>query len=218
MPQKRVLLVGDFRHGDFRDAEAWLRAHTQLTTATTIAEALSHLAAGPPPDFAWVKSVEVIDDYTVKVTANAWSNQILPFISRKSWSVFSPTAYQSMGKDKMDTNPVGTGAFKLKSFTANQSLVLEKFADYYMKDADGNQLPYLDGIEIQIFQDPTTMVMAVQSGQVDGADHIPPTGAQQLSADKNFSIEHFGGPVDMLTMNMTDAASVWSKVQMRQAL
>jgi ABC-type transport system substrate-binding protein len=174
--------------------------------------------AGPPPDFAWVKSVEVIDDYTVKVTANAWSNQILPFISRKSWSVFSPTAYQSMGKDKMDTNPVGTGAFKLKSFTANQSLVLEKFADYYMKDADGNQLPYLDGIEIQIFQDPTTMVMAVQSGQVDGADHIPPTGAQQLSADKNFSLEHFGGPVDMLTMNMTDAASVWSKVQMRQAL
>ncbi len=50
MPQKRILLVGDYRHGDFRDAEAWLRANTHLTAATTIAEALSQLAAGPPPE------------------------------------------------------------------------------------------------------------------------------------------------------------------------
>ncbi len=173
---------------------------------------------GPPPDFAWVKSIDVVDDYTIKVTASAWSNQILPFISRKSWAVFSPDAYKSMGEDKMNTNPVGTGPFKVKSYTPNQSLVFEKFADYWGKDAAGNQLPYLDGIELQVFQDPTTMTMAVQSGQVDGADHIAMTGAQQLATDSKFTLTHFGGPVQMITMNMTDSASVWSKPQMRQAL
>ena len=104
--------------------------------------------AGPPPDFAFVKSIEVVDDYTVKVNLNNWSNQILPFISRKSWAVFSPTAYQQMGEDKMDTNPVGTGPFMLKSFTPNQEMVLAKNPNYWMKDAQGRQLPYLDGIEI----------------------------------------------------------------------
>jgi ABC-type transport system substrate-binding protein len=53
---------------------------------------------------------------------------------------------------------------------------------------------------------------------VDGADHIAMTGAQQLQSDSNFTLEHFMGPVQMITFNMTDPASVWSKPQMRQAL
>jgi peptide/nickel transport system substrate-binding protein len=174
---------------------------------------------GPPPDFTFVKSIEVIDDYTVQVNLKYWSNQILPFIGRKSWAVFSPTAYQQMGKDRMDTNPVGTAAFMLKSFTPNQEMVLEKNPNYWMKDAQGRQLPYLDGVDIVVFQDPTTMTLAVQSGQVDGADHISYPGAQQLAADPSkFTLNNFGGPVAMLEMNCTDATSVWSDPNLRQAL
>lgn len=50
MPQHRILLVGDYPHGDFRDAVAWLHAHTQLTLAATIPAALSQLAISPPPE------------------------------------------------------------------------------------------------------------------------------------------------------------------------
>jgi peptide/nickel transport system substrate-binding protein len=199
-------------------------------TATTAAPATTTTAAGaagppgpppgagPPPDFAFVKSIEVVDDYTVKVNVTAWSNQILPFISRKSWAVFSPTAYQSMGKDKMDTNPVGTGPFMLKSFTPNQEMVLAKNPNYWMKDSAGRQLPYLDGVDLQIFKDPTSHLVAVQSGQVDGADHISTTGAKQLSTDSKFTLTDFAGPVQMIEMNTTDPNSVWSDVKMRQAL
>ncbi len=175
-------------------------------------------AAGPPPDFAFVKSIDVVDDYTVKVNLKYWSNQVLPFIGRKSWAVFSPTAYQQMGKDKMDTNPVGTGPFMLKTFTPNQEMLLTKNPSYWMKDAKGNQLPYLDGVDILVFKDPTTMTVAVQSNQVDGADHLPPTGAKQLSGNPDFQLSVFGGPYQMITMNTTDPASIWSDLKMRQAL
>jgi peptide/nickel transport system substrate-binding protein len=175
--------------------------------------------AGPPPDFAFVKSIELVDDYTVKVNLKYWSNQVLPFIGRKSWAVFSPTAYQQMGKDKMDMNPVGTGAFTLKSFTPNQEMVLAKNPTYWMKDAQGQQLPYLDGVDIIVFKDPTTMTVAVQSGQIDGADHISYPGAKQLASDPTkYTLNHFGGPVAMMEVNTSDPSSVWSDKNVRQAL
>jgi ABC-type transport system substrate-binding protein len=173
---------------------------------------------GPPPDFAFVKSIEVVDDYTVKVNLKYWSNQVLPFIGRKSWAVFSPTAFEKNGADWMNTNPVGTGAFMLKSFVPDQKMVLEKNPNYWGKDAQGRQLPYLDGIEIQVFGDPNTMTMALQAGQIDGTDQVSLVGAQQLQNDPKFVLENFSGPVLMLEMNTTDPASVWSDIKMRQAL
>jgi peptide/nickel transport system substrate-binding protein len=173
---------------------------------------------GPPPDFAFVKSIEVVDDYTVKVNLKEWTNQVLTFIGRKSWAVFSPTAYEKNGAEWMDTHPVGTGAFMLKSFTPDQELVLEKNPNYWGKDAQGRQLPYMDGIDIQIFGDPNTMTMALQAGQIDGTDQVSLVGAQQLQNDKNFILENFGGPVLMMEMNTTDPASVWSDIRMRKAL
>ena len=174
--------------------------------------------AGPPPDFAFVKSIEVVDDYTVKVNLKQWTNQVLTFIGRKSWAVFSPTAFQEKGAEYLDTHPVGTGAFMLKSFTPDQSMVLEKNPNYWGKDAQGRQLPYLDGIDITIFGDPNTMTMALQAGQIDGTDQVALVGAQQLQNDPKFILGNFGGPDLMMEMNTTDPASVWSDIKMRQAL
>ena len=174
--------------------------------------------AGPPPDFAFVDSIEVVDDYTVKVNLKSWSNQVLPFIGRKSWAVFSPTAFEKNGAEWMNTNPVGTGAFMLKSFTPDQKMVLEKNPNYWGKDVQGRQLPYLDGVEIQVFGDPSTMTMALQAEQIDGTDQVSLVGAQQLQNDSKFILSSFGGPVLMLEMNTTDPASVWSDIKMRQAL
>ena len=174
--------------------------------------------AGPPPDFAFVKSIEVVDDYTVKVNLTKWTNQVLSFIGRKTWAVFSPTAYEKNGADWMDTNPVGTGAFMLKSFTPDQSLALEKNPNYWGKDAQGRQLPYLDGVEIQIFSDATTELIALQAGQIDAVGQVSAIGAQQLQNDPKFTLDKFAGPVQMTEMNTTDPNSVWSDVRMRQAL
>ncbi len=174
--------------------------------------------AGPPPDFAFVKSIEVVDAYTVKINLTKWTNETLSFIGRKSWAVFSPTAYKDKGADYLDTHPVGTGAFMLKSFTPDQEMVLEKNPNYWGKDAQGRQLPYLDGIQIQVFGDPSTMTIALQAGQIDGTDQVALVGAQQLQNDKNFVLENFGGPVQMIEMNTTDPTSVWSDLRMRQAL
>ena len=165
-----------------------------------------------------MKSIEVVDDYTVKVNLKSWSNQALPFISRLSWAVFSPTAFRQAGADKTAVNPVGTGPWKLKSFTPNQSMVLEKNPTYWRKDAQGRQLPYLDGIEFQMFSEPTTELMAIKAGQIDAAAQISTVAAADLQKDPAYTLAGFAGPVDMITMNTIDPGSVWSDARMRQAL
>jgi CheY-like chemotaxis protein len=54
MAAKRVLLVGDHAHQDFREAVAWLAQHTELTLAATVADGLAALrpAAGEDPEAA----------------------------------------------------------------------------------------------------------------------------------------------------------------------
>jgi peptide/nickel transport system substrate-binding protein len=173
---------------------------------------------GPAPDFAFVDSIEVVDTYTVQINLKKWTNEVLAFIGRKSWAVFSPTAYEANGAEWMQTHPVGTGAWMLKEFVPDQKMVLEKNPNYWGKDAQGRQLPYMDGVEITMFSDPTPLTVALQAGQLDGTDQASLVGADQLQTDKNLTLFNFGGPIQMIELNTTDPNSVWSDVRMRQAL
>jgi len=48
--QKHVLLIGDYQHGDFRDAVRWLAENTLLTPTSSTAKALSWIEQGRVPD------------------------------------------------------------------------------------------------------------------------------------------------------------------------
>ena len=45
-------------------------------------------------------------------------------------------------------NPIGTGAFMLKEFSPGEGALLVKNPDYYLKDKDGRQLPYVDAVRL----------------------------------------------------------------------
>ena len=72
-------------------------------------------------------------------------------------------ASQQYGKDYA-RHPVGTGPFSLESF---DSLVLKKNPNYWQKDDEGRQLPYLDEIKIEPIPDAQVRLQSLQSGDVD---------------------------------------------------
>ena len=57
-------------------------------------------------------------------------------------------------------NPVGTGAFKYKSFTPGKNSVFNKYDDYWGDKA------FVDELHIQDFADPNAQVNALQAGQI----------------------------------------------------
>ncbi len=70
---------------------------------------------------------------------------------------------------------VGTGAYKLSSYTANQKVVLEKNPDYWQIDAKNNALPYISKLEYLILVGPAAQEAAFKNGTLDALDI---TGAQ----------------------------------------
>ena len=78
----------------------------------------------------------------------------------------SPTA---VAKDPtgFGLHPVGTGPFKLSSFEAQGTVVVEKNPTYWRKDENGTQLPYLDKITFKPIPESDKRLQAVKLGEVD---------------------------------------------------
>ncbi len=122
-------------------------------------------------------SVDIIDDYTIQLNLNYWTNTILTsFDSAYSWMV-SPTAYEKNGADWMRNNPVGTGPFKFVSFERDVAYKSVRNPDYWMEGK-----PYLEAVEIVYVADPVTQQAVLQSGDVDVLQIEPAKMASDLKA------------------------------------
>jgi ABC-type transport system substrate-binding protein len=68
---------------------------------------------------------------------------------------------------QMDTTaPIGTGPFTYSGQSGN-TYNLKKNPNYWLKDAAGVQLPYLDGVDFKVIDDSTSRLNALRSGDVN---------------------------------------------------
>ena len=110
---------------------------------------------------------------------------------------------------QQDTAPVGTGPFRFVSRTAQDSIVLERFDDYWGEKA------YLDKVTYKIIENADSILMSLQSGAVDLFAHLTSTQAAQLGED--FNIEE--GTMNLVqAMYLNHAEKPFDDVRVRQAL
>jgi len=74
--------------------------------------------------------------------------------------------------------PVGTGPFKFKDWTSQQTLVLERFEAYYEPGR-----PYLDRIVFKVVSDNINLWLQVKSGDVDFMEGVPARDFNNLVLD-----------------------------------
>ena len=117
------------------------------------------------------KSVDRLDDYTVRVNFTKWDNTLLSSFADSSFEVYmvSKASYDAKGQQWMTENPVGTGPFKFVSFQQDVGFKVERNPAYWKKDAQGNQLPYLDGLDYTFVSGQSTLRMSLQAKQLDMA-------------------------------------------------
>ncbi len=109
----------------------------------------------------------------------------------------------------IETDPqeiIGTGPFTIERYDTEELLVLRRNPNYWLKDAAGNSLPYLDSIVYHIVADFETELEMFQAGQTDAHgvlgeeyEHLKP-----FEAEGNYTI-HRRGPgfgTSFLTFNM----------------
>ncbi len=95
-----------------------------------------------------ISGITAPDDYTLKIQLTKPEPYFLEILAEHSFVAIDPAWIKKVGSSKYGTSqPMGTGAFELKSFDGTTA-VLTKNPNYFMKDANGNQLPYLDQVTL----------------------------------------------------------------------
>jgi len=125
----------------------------------------------------------------------------------------SPTAWKTKGDD-YNRNPVGTGPFILKSWTASDRMVLERNPDYWNKGH-----PHLDRIVLKPLPDAQSRFASLQSGEADiiwddvyDADNI-----QTAQKDPRLTVHSYIGSGAQVAAFNTKVAP-FDDVRVRQAL
>ncbi|MBW1996635.1 MAG: ABC transporter substrate-binding protein [Deltaproteobacteria bacterium] len=159
-----------------------------------------------------VKSIEVLDDYTVRVNLSGWDAVTLSDFSKDTYIV-SPTAWKKHGEKWVDYHPVGTGPFKLVEFRRNVHLKYKRFEGYWKKG-----LPYLDGLFVTQIPDPMTAMAALKRGEIDAWTGVDPISGSELKKTGKWTIYTNPAIHRVIQFNSTDPKSIWSDKRMREAL
>jgi peptide/nickel transport system substrate-binding protein len=89
----------------------------------------------------------------------------------------SPAALAKLG-DKIGTAPVCSGPYKFAERVAQEKIVVERFPDYWNKDAIG-----IDRIEYVPVPDATVRLANLQSGRFDIIERMAATDVKAVAAD-----------------------------------
>jgi peptide/nickel transport system substrate-binding protein len=162
-----------------------------------------------------LKSVDVIDPYTVRVNLKRKSGVILAMLAVEPGSMLSPTAIKAKGPD-FARSPVGTGPFKITSWSGNQ-IVAQRNPDYWRKDEQGRRLPYLDHVTIKIVPNSAIRIIELKSGNSQLADYLDAKDFAQITGNPALKLESGTTAVDqLLAFNVT--APPFDNIELRKAV
>jgi peptide/nickel transport system substrate-binding protein len=128
--------------------------------------------------FQDIASVDVVDPLTVTVTTKR------PWVDLP-WFLWGSARVGMMGQAQLDSTScnddlIGTGPFIKDSWTVNNSFVATKNPNYWAKDADGNQLPYLDKITFKPLEDERARLNSLEGGEFQAMHTSSSLGIEEI--------------------------------------
>jgi 4-phytase/acid phosphatase/peptide/nickel transport system substrate-binding protein len=164
---------------------------------------------------AFIRDMQAPDELTVVMNLNDPVVNLPAIITIPSQNnaVQSPTAWKTKGDD-YNRNPVGTGPYVLKSWTAGDRMVLEKNPDYWDKSRI-----YLDRIVLKPLPDAQSRFASLQSGEADIVwdDEFDADNIQKAQKDPKLTVHTYVGSGATVYAFNTKAAP-FDDVRVRQAL
>ncbi|MCF6339515.1 MAG: peptide-binding protein [Sulfurimonas sp.] len=127
--------------------------------------------------FRFVKSVEIMDEFTIKVkykkayfkALETWMMGIIPEHVLKD--------EENLMNSSFNTNPIGTGAYKLTQLEHSKNIILSAFDDYF----EGRTK--IDKISFHVIADPMTRFLMLKSSALDIGSIEPMQYERQIGDD-----------------------------------
>ena len=163
-------------------------------------------------------SVETIDERTVRFTLPV---PFAPFLRAMGTAIYPKHVLEQAVLDgtfgetwDISADPrevIGTGPFTIESYEPGERVILKRNPNYWLRDAAGERLPYLDSVVQVIVPDLEAELEAFRSGESDvyGVPGKEYAALEPLQAEGNFTI-HRRGPAfgtTFLALNMNPGAN-----------
>lgn len=138
----------------------------------------------PNPDAASeIRFIEKVDDYTVKLYLNRVDVAFLPKMAFSAFGIQSPANLEKFsGGGDLFKNPVGTGPYKFVEWVPDQTITVERFADYWGDEA------LTEKVVFRVIAEAPARALELQAGTVDGIDNVAPDDIPTLRADPNLTV------------------------------
>ena len=159
-----------------------------------------------------IESAEVRSKYVVRFRMKKPDARLFGFLAWTRYSAIVPEGmYQQVNAGR---EGIGTGPFKLVSFTPGQGTEYQAYTGYRKKG-----LPYLSQLSLPTMPDEQARIAALRAGAIDGAT-LSADGAKTFQGNSNFTVLR-GLTAAFRELQMTQKAGEdkpWHDVRVRQAV
>ncbi|MCA1667419.1 MAG: ABC transporter substrate-binding protein [Thermomicrobia bacterium] len=166
-----------------------------------------------------IASVDVMDPYTVKFNLKAAFAPLLATLADRAGMILSPKVIQALGPDALAAKPIGAGSgpFKFVEAVKDDHIGLERNANYWKKDASGNQLPYLDKLTYRPILDATVLLANLKTGDLDASYSIAAKDVAGVKSGSELILKDVAGlGFNAISFNVTKEP--FTKKELRQAV
>ena len=127
-----------------------------------------------------VEEVTAVDDLTVEFALSRPTPNLLANVGAfKAMAILPDGAAEDLD---LATEANGTGPFSLASYSEAEGAELEANPDYW---GDG---PTIEGVEFRFVSEPTAALTALQTGEIDWTDNIPPQQISTLEGEESVTV------------------------------
>ena len=143
--------------------------------------------SGRRSEISAMDHIEVVDPTTVRIVLKAPSAPFLAQLTDRAGMIVSPKAAEAAGKD-FGLHPVCAGPMKFVERVAQDRIVLERFPDYWNKDAI-----HVDRVVYQPIPDSSVRLANLQAGSVDLVEFIIPTDTDTVKRNGKLRLVTYDG-------------------------
>jgi peptide/nickel transport system substrate-binding protein len=164
-----------------------------------------------------VEEVQIVDDSTIRfVLSDPWPilPAMLPF-----QEIVSKAFVESGGAGALATQEDGTGPFKLVEWRQGDSIIMERFADYYGGSPDIGPVgpACVERAIFRIIPENASRVAALLAGDVDIINELPVHDIPQVEASENADVMKVNGTRTFFVA-INNTKEPFNDVRVRQAL
>lgn len=131
-------------------------------------------------DFGFIKEVQVIDDYTVRIiTKDPYYDTLL----RMGALLMVPPKYvEEVGHENFGKQPVGTGPYKFVEWIKDERLVMEAFEGYFEGPSK------IKKVVFKTIPEDATRIAALEAGEIDLISNVPISQIERLKNNPDIEV------------------------------